>query len=196
MFPSVLTARRSAPLWRGWIGCWSRGFCARREALTLGSTLWGCVQGPQASAERQLCWMPLHLSLSCWTVRRSELPAPGSHECVQWVHLPQGVPGFWVPWALCKEQGVFCGEEWSGAGAYTPTPPHAQASVCERGNSHSPAHPPLMPSKASRGGLLDPGEADHPLHSPRQVFRSPSLLCPPHLRPHQCPSIPLPIPPL
>lgn len=181
MFPSVLTARRSAPLWRGRIGCWSRGLCAGREALTSGSTLWGCVQGAQASAERQPCWMPLHLSLSCWTVTQSELPAPGSHECVQWVHLPQGVPGFWVPWALCKEQGVLCGEEWSGAGAYTPTPPHAQASVCEWGDSHSPAHPPLMPSKASQGGgFLDPGEADHPIHSPRQVFRSPALLCPPH----------------
>lgn len=51
MFPSVLTARRSAPLWRGWTGCWSWGPCAGREAPASGSTLWGCSRGAQASAE-------------------------------------------------------------------------------------------------------------------------------------------------
>lgn len=51
MFPSVLTARRSAPLWRGWTGCWSRGPCVRREAPTSGSALWGCDRGARASAE-------------------------------------------------------------------------------------------------------------------------------------------------
>lgn len=93
--------------------------------------------------------MPLHLSLRCWTVRWPELPAPGSCECVQWVHLPQGVPRFWVSWALCRERGILCGEEWSGAGGCTPTLSHAQASVCEWGNGHPPAYPPPTPCKAS-----------------------------------------------
>lgn len=54
--------------------------------------------------------------------------------------------------------------------------------MCKREPPASTPTPASVAQTAPRpasGGLLGPGEADYPLHSPRRVFRSTALLCPP-----------------